>query len=482
MANSVRVRDYINSNYGKYGVTNGDIGWRYDPDSKQNLIFVGGSQIGPSTSIETVDGGGVSYMDEDTLRSAMDKYVADRNLTDTTAKYVPQNQGKVDSLIADYEKPAQKYQSQYAPKIAELIDKYTNAEKYQSPYAASIKKYLDDFANMPAFSYDPNTDASFKAYSDMYARQGQSASERSMATLSAATGGRPSSYAAAAAAQAQQAYAKKATDVIPELSQQAYGRYRDSKGDLMTMANAYRGLDQDEYGRYRDDKGDMLNSIGLYQGEDNTAYDRFNTERTFDANKIKDLISLYQGQDDTNYNRFVDNRNFAYGANRDKLGDQRYDTEWKYNVGRDAISDARYADETAYSRGRDTIGDNRYKSEWDYKVGRDTIGDNRYDKEWDYNVGRDQIADNQFAAQLALKNGSDETDKEDQEVYDQNYGEALASFMVMDPEQVLSEIAADADHYNHWLSQIGTKNMMDLIKYLQEKTGEGSAILNRLLK
>ena len=61
--------------------------------------------------------------------------------------------------------------------------------------------------NYKDFSYDVNNDNIYKQYAEQFARQGQSAGEQALANTSA-TGGMPSSYAAANA-QAQQAYAKK---------------------------------------------------------------------------------------------------------------------------------------------------------------------------------------------------------------------------------------------------------------------------------
>lgn len=92
------------------------------------------------------------------------------------------------------------------------------------------------------FSYNPANDPAYQSYVDAYTRQGQSAAKQTMANLAAANMGRNSSYGAAATAQVQQAYAKQATDMIPQLAQQAYAR-------LMDKYSIDKDLEDTEYNR-----------------------------------------------------------------------------------------------------------------------------------------------------------------------------------------------------------------------------------------
>jgi len=88
------------------------------------------------------------------------------------------------------------------------------------------------------FSYDPYTDPVYQAYRKQYLREGQRAMQDTLASTSAMTGGRASSYAVSAAAQANNNYAAQAANMIPELYNQAYQRYMDEftqKGQIVDM-------------------------------------------------------------------------------------------------------------------------------------------------------------------------------------------------------------------------------------------------------
>jgi len=77
------------------------------------------------------------------------------------------------------------------------------------------------------FSYDPNEDPLYSEYRKQYLREGQRAMQDTLASTSAMTGGRPSSYAVSAASQANNNYAAQVADKIPELYNQAYSRWVD---------------------------------------------------------------------------------------------------------------------------------------------------------------------------------------------------------------------------------------------------------------
>lgn len=160
-----------------------------------------------------------------------------------------------------------------------ILDKeYSDNSKYESAYTDKLNQLLQELENSK-FSYDHNTDASYKSYLDAFTRQGNSAAETGLAQTAANTGGIASSYAAAVANQAQQAYAKKAADMIPQLEQSAYERYAQELSNKLGLANTYNDLDQ-------------------------SGYDRFNNDRTFDYQTWKDnYTNAYQRDyDNTNFN------------------------------------------------------------------------------------------------------------------------------------------------------------------------------------
>lgn len=85
----------------------------------------------------------------------------------------------------------------------------------------NVKKAANKIQN---FEYNPETDPVYKSYADMYKRQGESASKSTLNQLNQSSMGRNSSYSSAAAAQVEQAYRQKATEIIPTLAQQAYDK------------------------------------------------------------------------------------------------------------------------------------------------------------------------------------------------------------------------------------------------------------------
>ncbi len=150
--------------------------------------------------------------------------------------------GEVDSYIAAAEKKWAREDAQKA-----LL---TNLTDYAQNGNARLNASADRVRN---FNYDPYADPSYGAYVDMYNRQGQSAAKQTLNNLNAANMGRNSSYGAAATAQVQQAYAQKASEMIPVLEQQAYDR-------LMNQYNMERQMFNDDFARNMDTYNLIYNS------------------------------------------------------------------------------------------------------------------------------------------------------------------------------------------------------------------------------
>lgn len=183
---------------------------------------------------------------------------------------------------------------------------YTYAPKanpYESKYNDRINAALDSILNREDFSYNPASDPSYQAYSEKYRNLGRSSMQNALGDAAALTGGQTSSYALAAAQQANDAYNARLSDQIPTLQQMAYDMYdRDltqKRNDLSTL----QGLDDSDYGRYRDSRADEL-----------AVYDR------------------------------------NYSADRDIIGDQRYDAEWKYQKEQDSLEWAYRNDEKSFNQ------------------------------------------------------------------------------------------------------------------------------------
>ena len=121
---------------------------------------------------------------------------------------------------------------------------------------------LDRLGDYGSFSYDPAADPVYSQYQKAYTREGQRAAEDTLARAAALTGGVPASYALGAAQQAENYYASKLADKLPELEQRAYERYGDGWKRLLQRYNASLEAAEQERKRY---------------GE---ALDRYEAERT----------------------------------------------------------------------------------------------------------------------------------------------------------------------------------------------------------
>ncbi len=94
------------------------------------------------------------------------------------------------------------------------------------------QKALDAYLNREDFQYDVNADALYQRYKDQYTQLGKRAMQDTMGQAAALTGGYSSSYAQSVGQQAYNRYLQQLGDVVPELYQLAYDRYRD-KGDRL---------------------------------------------------------------------------------------------------------------------------------------------------------------------------------------------------------------------------------------------------------
>lgn len=190
----------------------------------------------------------------------------------------------------------------YAPKIDETLDKigsfkpftYDSAPSYENRFQQKQQELLDAALKRDPFSWSKETDPQYSSYKKTYLREGERATADALAKASAASGGRPSSFAVNAATQAGDYYATKLSDAIPTLYQQAYERYLKDYQMKLSDLNAVNQQEQLDYAKYLD----RLN--------------QFNTDRNFDYNnylgeygRLQDYLGGLQGQDNTEYNRYL---------------------------------------------------------------------------------------------------------------------------------------------------------------------------------
>jgi hypothetical protein len=121
-----------------------------------------------------------------------------------------------------------------------MITKKKKREELQYLRDEALQSYL----NRPDFRYDANGDALYRHYKDRYTELGKRAMQDTMGQAAALTGGYGSSYAQNVGQQAYQSYLSKADDVIPELYQLAYDRYRDKGDRLYKTYQSWADLEQ----------------------------------------------------------------------------------------------------------------------------------------------------------------------------------------------------------------------------------------------
>lgn len=113
-------------------------------------------------------------------------------------------------------------------------------------------------AAIAPFTYDKANDPAYQAYSAQYERNARRAMEDTLAQVAARTGGLASSYAGAAAQQQYQRYMTDLDNIVPQLEQIAYDRYRDTQNDLQKQITTQRSIEQSEYKNL----ADLIESTG----------------------------------------------------------------------------------------------------------------------------------------------------------------------------------------------------------------------------
>lgn len=172
---------------------------------------------------------------------------------------------------------------------------YGEAPTYENAFAQQQKDLLDRILNREDFSWSKETDPQWSSYKKSYLREGDRATANALAKASAASGGRPSSYAVNAATQAGDYYATKLNDVIPTLYQQAYERYLDEYNMKLKDLNAINQQEQLDYAKY-------LDRLGQFNTDRGFAYQNY----ADDYDRLRSQLADVQGQDQIDYARYLD--------------------------------------------------------------------------------------------------------------------------------------------------------------------------------
>jgi hypothetical protein len=264
---------------------------------------------------------------------------------------------------------ARQYEAQRNAKIADMNAQGTNVGGYQQTYyyqpldLPEYKPYsgTTPTLNMPKykpfsykdFSYKAENDDIYKQYAEQFARQGQSAGERSLAGAAALTGGMPSSFAAAANAQAQQAYAKKTADMIPVLEQNAYNRYLGERNfsyqDYLNQYNAEvdraKSMYDADWRSTNFNYQDYLNKYNADVDRARAAYDSEIGQRDFNYQNYLNKLDNDYRQSEFDWRKDIDVRDFNYMTKQDAI---RNSISWaNYGLSREKFEYDKQQDELA---------------------------------------------------------------------------------------------------------------------------------------
>lgn len=196
---------------------------------------------------------------------------------------------------------------------------------YQSAYQDKIDTLTSQYANRRPFQYDFNADALYKQYKDNYTKQANMSMQNTIAQAAAQTGGYGNSYAATAGNLAFQNEMSNLNNIIPELYQQAYGRYQDEGAEMLNKINLYQTQEDSAYGKHRDNVADWQTDRSYYDSA-------YNNTRNFD------------------YGQFNDKRNYEYQSYRDDVADEQWARQYAYQKLRDSIADEQWEKEYQLSK------------------------------------------------------------------------------------------------------------------------------------
>ena len=325
-------------------------------------------------------------------------------------------------------KPVQE-ESSYSANIDQMLaeilsrDDFTYdamAPTYADSYGSRIEEMLGQIQNRDPFSYDAASDPLYQQYEERYTREGNRAMNDTLASIASGAGGM-NSYAVTAAQQANNNYMAQLADRIPELQQLAYEMYMQDYDNQLTELNLLRDMGQTEYNRYRDQYSD-------YMTNRNTAYQEYldSIER-----KMAEM-GLLQSMDETQYNRYRDtmndwrdDRDFVYGSYRDDMGDYKWseefgyqkerdevaDNQWReqfdHNVSQDLIGNQQWSDSFQHQKEQDAIGNQQWKDSFQHQQAQDAIGNSQWQQSHDASVSQWQQSQSQNASKEAYNKAAD---------------------------------------------------------------------------
>ena len=194
---------------------------------------------------------------------------------------------------AAYSAPASAKAAAYTPgetvlKAREYLEGIRSAKPgdYVSTHQDRLDELLGKITGRGPFKYDAYTDPMYNIYKDIYIQNGRRAMQDTMGQASALTGGYGNSYAQTAGQQQYNQYMEGLNQMVPELQQQAFERWKEEGNELQRQYDMVNAEENRDYGRYRDQYGDWQTELQLAQNEYGNEYGRdygaFNDQRNYD--------------------------------------------------------------------------------------------------------------------------------------------------------------------------------------------------------
>lgn len=156
-------------------------------------------------------------------------------------------------------------------------------------YNAKFDDLYNQIVNRGKFSYDLNADELYNQYKDQYMRNGKLAMEDTIGQAAGLTGGYGSTYGQMTGQQAYNSYLQDLNNIVPQLEQRAYDRWRDEGNDLLTQWGLVDQRFNEEYGKYQDALSDYWTGNSFLANRADQYYNQLQNEKADFASQAKYL-------------------------------------------------------------------------------------------------------------------------------------------------------------------------------------------------
>lgn len=168
---------------------------------------------------------------------------------------------------------------------------------YESAWGDAIKAGLKKMQGA-RFSFDPATDERAKAYRDIYTREGERAMKDTLGEIAARTGGNASSYATAAAAQANNYYMQQLSDKYAELYNDAYNEFLSEYQRQASELGVMQGLEESDYAKFITQKELDMQKESAKAAAEQQALENLIKERSLEVDESKAWNDRFKNNED----------------------------------------------------------------------------------------------------------------------------------------------------------------------------------------